>query len=347
MSALPRQLDTCIVALGARTPLGLRAQPSAMAAHAGIARRAEHPYMVDRRGDPLVVAMDSTLDVHPWQERMLALATSALDEVCETLPLSREVGLPLFLGLPELGRFFTEADATALCRRLAQQFGRAALQPAPVPEGNASPIVALERALAGVRAGTFPIAIVGGVESYLDPARLDALDAASRIAARTIRWGLCPGEGAAMFAVCKGTFARQYRLPILAWIGGTKVTHEPAAMHVDAVCTGEGLAQAMAAAAAAAGVSVTKQYCDIDGERYREHEFSFAILRVAPATFVDAIDYVAPANLWGQCGAAGAVMLATIPIVTHARGHSPGPWPMVWCGSEGGRRGAVVLHLPS
>lgn len=346
MSASARPLDTCIVAIGARTPLGLRARPSAMAAHAGIARLAEHPYMVDRRGDPLVVAMDSTLDAHPWAERMFVLAKSALDEVTEALPLAKDAPLPLFLGLPELGRFFTEADATALCRRLAQQFGRAVLQPFAVADGNAAPIVALERALAGVRAGTFPIAIVGGVESYLDPARLDALDAASRISARTIRWGFHPGEGAAMLAVCKGSFAAQARLPVLAWIAGTKVTAEPAAMHVDAICTGVGLAAALGGAAAAAGVSVTKQYCDIDGERYREHEFSFAILRVAPAAFVDAVDYVAPANLWGQCGAAGAAMLATIPIVTHARGWSPGPWPMVWCGSEGGRRGAIVLHLP-
>jgi hypothetical protein len=51
--------------------------------------------------------------------------------------------------------------------------------------------------------------------------------------------------------------------------------------------------------------------------------------------------------MWGQCGAAGAAMFATLPIVAHARGYSPGAWPMVWSGSENGRRAALVLHLPS
>ena len=68
MSSVPveiaRRAPACIVAIGARTPLGRTARSSAAAARAGNTRLAAHPHMVDKAGDPYIVAMnrDST---HP------------------------------------------------------------------------------------------------------------------------------------------------------------------------------------------------------------------------------------------------------------------------------------------
>lgn len=353
MTAATRSFDCCIVGLGARTPVGLRAATSAVAIHAGITRLAEHPYMVDKAGDPLVVAMDRSLEEPRGLDRMLALARSALLEATEGLPLDPREPLTVYLGLPERGSgpgpaWFGEHDANALCRRLTTAPGwPSPLQIMPVPEGNAAGVVALERALAGLRAGLFACCLVAGVDTFLDPDRVEALDRAGRLIVRESRWGFTPGEGAGALAVCTTTYARNHRLPVLAWIGGVETSMEPSAMHTQGICTGEGLARALRGAAVKAGAQVTKQYCDINGERYREHELSYAILRVPQAAFVDAVDYLAPADAWGHCGAATIPLLATLPIVTHARGFSPGPWPMVWSGSEGGRRGAVVLQLPS
>jgi 3-oxoacyl-[acyl-carrier-protein] synthase-1 len=339
-------VDCCIVGLGARTPAGLRATTSAAAIRAGLTRLAEHPYMVDLAGNPLVVAMDRTITESLYIERMIRLARSALFEAMEGLPLDPQQPLPVYLGLPQFDRFFSDHDSNVLCRRLVGEPGTVSLRPVPVPEGNASGVIALERAIADLLGGVCACCLVAGVDSFLDPDRLDALDKESRIVARSARWGFSPGEGAGALAVCTATFARTHRLPVLAWIAGIASAMEPSPMHTQGVCTGDGLARTMLAAASRARARVTKQYCDVNGERYREHEQSYAILRVPETTFVDAVDYVAPASSWGHVGAASIPLLAILPIVAHARGFSPGPWPMIWSGSESGLRGAVVLRLP-
>ena len=48
-----------IVAVGSRTPLGLRSAPAAAAVRAGTTALDEHPFMVDSVGDPMPGALDS------------------------------------------------------------------------------------------------------------------------------------------------------------------------------------------------------------------------------------------------------------------------------------------------
>ncbi len=303
--------------------------------------------MVDLGGDPLTVAMDMTIEAHPVLERMHQLVRSAIDEALEDLPLDPRQPVPAFIGLPQLDRYFGEHDANAVCRRLVTEPGPVPLQPVPIPEGNAAGAVALERALAGLRTGAYTCCVVAGVDCFFDPDRLEALDEGRRIIARDARWGFTPAEGAGAMVVCTATYARNLRLRERAWVGGLATGIEPNHMLGDGICTGESLAQVMRASAVQAGATVTKQYCDMNGERYREHEMSYAILRVPQAAFVSSVDYVAPADAWGNVGAASIPLLAVLPIVAHERGFSPGVWPMVWSGSESGRRGALVLHLPS
>lgn len=302
--------------------------------------------MVGVSGDPLTVAMDRTLEEHEPLTRMLVLINSVIAESIEGIPIRPETPIPLFMALPEVGPFFSEQNAQNLCRSVMAEFaGKTTLQPVPVTDGNAAGAVAFERAVAGLRSGAFQACIVAGVETFLDPDRLDALGADERIIAEKIRWGFTPGEGAAALLLCTATLARNIRLPVLASIGGIGTAFEPNGMHTDGVCTGEALALAMRTAAVQAGAPVDRQFCDINGERYREHEFSYAILRVPNAAFVDSLDYVAPAVSWGHVGAASIPLLSVVPIANHARGFSPGPWPMIWSSSENGRRGAVVLNL--
>lgn len=339
-------MRTCIAAIGARTPLGRRAWPSAAAVRAGISRVAAHPYMVDKAGDPYMVAVDSTLAAVDRIERMFALATSALDEALEGVPLSPGTKLPIWLALPEIGRHFTADSASTLARRIsAHVAGRCEPQLVVMTEGNAGGVWGIERAIATIESGVAPCCIVGGVDSFLDADLLEDLDAEGRIASLTNRWGFPPGEGAGMLVVCSAAFAHQTRLPRLAWIAAAVSSNEPNRMNTESICTGQGLARSMEQAAAHAGTCVTKQYCDINGERYRENELAYAILRAPAPAFENAVDYVAPADCWGHQGAASVPLLTLLPIVHHARGASPGAWPMVWCSSENGRRGALVLHL--
>lgn len=339
-------MKVCIAAVGARTALGLRAVPSAIAAHAGVSRISEHPHMVDNAGDPFMVAMDLTITTGDRSERMFQLARSAIAEVLESFPAYPELTLPVYLGLPEISATYTEQQARSLCNRLAGSFvERAKLRVVPVTEGNAAGLIGLERALQAIEGRISEFVVVAGVDSWMDVDLLEGLDEAARLMSATHKWGFPPGEAGAALLVCKPAAAASLRLPNLGWVASVSINQEPSPMHTDLVCVGTGLGAAMAGAAAAAGASVTKQFCDIDGERYREHEMSYAILRVPSAVFVDAVDYVSPTSQWGHVGAATGPLLTILPLVTHDRGFSPGSWPMVWCGSENGKRGALVLSL--
>lgn len=347
MARNPRSDQTVVIGLGARTPIGLQADSSAIAAFAGISGLTEHPFMVDKVGDPFMVGIDQTLMEHDRIERMFILAASALKEVVDLIPLTPDTGLTIYLGLPELGTYFDQRAAEFLCQRL-ETFISTTCRPVliPVPEGNAAAIVAMQQALSEMQKGSFDYCVVGGVDSFLDADILESMDNAGCVASASNRWGFPPGEGAAMLAICNAAFAQRNGLPPIAYVASVGISYEQNRIGTDTICTGEGLAKAMQTAAATAGAQITKQYCDINGERYREDEFSYAILRVPSSTFANAVDYIAPADCWGHTGAATGALLALIPISCHRRGFAVGDWPMVWCGSNNGRRAAMVFQLP-
>ncbi len=73
--------DLDVVALAARTPVGLTAESSAAAVRAGIARLREYAF-VDPSGEPIIVASDPVLaDDVQVRERLGALAEHVLDEI--------------------------------------------------------------------------------------------------------------------------------------------------------------------------------------------------------------------------------------------------------------------------
>ncbi len=347
---MPNAGNALIVGLGARTPVGLRALTSAVAALAGVTRLQEHPYMRDRAGESFVVGMDRTLDPHERHERMFVLALSALSEALGTLPVrSSQTVVPIYLALPETdGRPGEPLLQGALCRRLTAALASSCTAPViGVPRGNAAGVVALEHALGGLHDGQFDCCVVGGVDSWLDPDLLEPLDRGGYIASSTNRWGFPPGEAAAALAVCSPSFAHRHGLRPLARVAATAYGTEENRIFTETICLGRGLADVLGRAATAARAPVDRQFCDIDGLRYREHEFSLAVLRLPAARFIDTLAYEAPAGRWGNVGAASIPMLSMLPIVAHMRGRSRGRWPLVWSGSNSGLRGALLLHLES
>jgi len=108
---------------------------------------------------------------------------------------------------------------------------------------------------------------------------------------------------------------------------------------------GHGLAAAIAGATASLRLpqeAVDTVFCDINGERYRSHEWGMAVLRT-PEVFATTA-YESPANLWGDMGAAWGALGCTLAVRAWARGYARGPRALVWGSSDGGLRGAVVLQ---
>ena len=196
-----------VVSTGARTPLGLRAAPSAAALRAGIVRISEHPLLLNRLGEPLLGGRDARLDpALMGPERLISLATTALHEAC--VPVSSyapDLGhrVPLYLGLPEARPGFSEQDVLRVRRGVEKIEGLPlALSDVTVfPLGHAAGMAALQAAIRSISRGECDSCIVGGVDSYFHPHTVEWYDKHRQLVAADTRSAFVPGEGAGFFSL--------------------------------------------------------------------------------------------------------------------------------------------------
>ena len=134
-------------------------------------------------------------------------------------------------------------------------------------------------------------------------------------------------------------------MPGLAHVAGLGVAREPVAIKTEGVCVGAGLTEAFRAAfqGLSAGQRIGDVYCDLNGEAYRADEYGFAALRCKDR-FRAPTDFVAPADCWGDVGAASAPLLAILAVAAARKGVAHGPFSLVWTSSEDGTRGALLLR---
>ena len=93
----------CIVGVGAVTAVGLTAPAAAAAVRAGVPGFGEHPFMIDRQGEPMIVAAVPNLgEESEGSDRFTRLAIRSIGEALAPVePHRRELGnISLFLGLP-------------------------------------------------------------------------------------------------------------------------------------------------------------------------------------------------------------------------------------------------------
>jgi 3-oxoacyl-[acyl-carrier-protein] synthase-1 len=338
----------CIVGAGAQTPVGRHVLAAAAAVRAGISAYAEHPFMIDRYGEPMIVARAAWLDEDLALGDRIALlaagaAREALGPVARELPaLARGLGVHLALSAENLG------DKDAQQRVLDRFAERAGLAVAPslfesIPEGHAAGLLALEHACRKLRSHEAELCLVGGADSYLDPERLTAIDGAGRLRSHHSTWGFTPGEGAGFCLVATGSVARRLGLTPMAEIVAVSTAKETKLMGTQTVCIGEGLTRAFR------GVldpehRVAHCYCDFNGETYRADEYGFTICRSSEC-FVDAGSFTAAAESWGDVGAASGALALTLAVAAWSRGYAKGPTMLVWASSaHAPLRGAALLR---
>lgn len=342
-------MDVCVVACGARTPVGLRAWTSAAAVRAGISRLGFHPHLLDQYGDPMRVAMDGRMDPELEEARMRVLGESALREACEGVP--GELGrAAVFVGLPEPRPGWSTEAAEPFVRGLvaavAPQVPTEQLH--ALPEGHASGILAMARAIEALRVEGCEIAIVGGVDSCLHVDTLEWLDQQGRLHNdRDSRSSFVPGEAAGFCVLALPSWCRARQVEPLARIVGLGLATEPSRAGGGRVCVGEGLSRAIRDATH--GLRLPEQkigdtYCDINGERHRSEEFAFAMLR-STAAFEDANRFTAPAESWGDVGAASGALFAVLAAASGIRAYAHALHAFLFAASDGGLRGAALLTL--
>jgi 3-oxoacyl-[acyl-carrier-protein] synthase-1 len=340
----------CIVGTGARTAVGLSAPASAAAVRAGVAVMGDHPFMIDKMGNPMVVCMDSTLSAElETIERFLELALTPAREAL--VPLLEKSKAPprvsVLLALPEerpgrpeyFQNRFTERFGSALAKEITIQ------QLVCYSLGHAGGLYCMEQALSLLHSGKCQFCLVGGVDSYLEPETLEWLDDLEQLHSETTIWGFCPGEGAGFCLLTSAQVAASLGMPIAIELLSAASAQEPNRIKTETVCIGQGLSEAFKKSLAHLpnDNQVHHTICDMNGEPYRGNEYGFAVLR-SPGKFADDADFMTPADCWGDVGAASGPLFAILAMFAAKKRYAPGPNTFLWASSEGGLRGAALLR---
>lgn len=335
-----------IVAVAARTPVGLTAESTAAALRAGLDRVREHPFMVDAAGEPLRCSMDALLEPGLLGvRRVSALALAALHELAGKLgsALEQVGGARALLVLPEARPGFGESEVQLVLREVSASMPWASVELGA--GGHAGGLAALDQARGWI-AGGAPLVVVVAADSYLDANTLDWLEEDRRLHRADIRCGFTPGEAAVALALMPEAARRRAGLPALARVRATGQALERRSRKSEAGLLGEGLAEVLRSVRSEVSLPVERAeglYGDINGERHRSEDWGFALLR-CPDLVRDGTAYLTPTTAFGDIGAATGPMGALLATQTWARGYGPGPGTLIWAGSDGGLRAAALLQ---
>ena len=334
-----------IVGAGAQTPVGRSALAAAAAVRCGISVYAEHPFMIDKHGEPMVVARADWLgETAPLVDRIVKLAVDAAAEALYPLgelnaAMLRETRVHFALSAENLP---DPSQQREVVDRFAAEAGVTAGGHIEVfSEGHAGGLLALESAVNELRSRQAPVCLVGAADSWLDPERLEAIDFAGRLHSVNYSWGFTPGEGAGFCLVATGAMARRLNVQPLAEVLAVATAQETKLIGTQTVCLGEGLTAAFQRVLDPRH-RVAHSYCDFNGETYRADEYGFTICRTSEC-FEDAGSFTAADECWGDVGAASGVLALTLPLAAWSRGYSKGPVNLAWSSSAHAPLRAAVL----
>jgi 3-oxoacyl-[acyl-carrier-protein] synthase-1 len=338
-----------IIGCGARTPLGFDRRSSAAAVRAGISAIAEHPSLVDRFGEPMKVVRDAALDPNlAGPDRLLALAVPAAREALaplESVGRAPKVAIAVSFGeeRPDLNSRTGEALGKAL--RDALHGSIEVARALHWMGGHAGGICAMEEARRLLAEGSADIVLAGGVDSYLSRDTLEWLDDNEQLHSEENIYGFCPGEAAGFVLIARTENAQRIGLVPLVTLVSVASGIEKNLIKTEDICLGDGLSATFRTAAEPLrkAETIDRIICDMNGERYRGNEYGFAVLK-ASGLFKDAAAFEAPADCWGDVGAASGPLYVSLVVEAEARGYAQGQLSLIWASSEGGRRAAAILR---
>jgi 3-oxoacyl-[acyl-carrier-protein] synthase-1 len=345
--------DVNLVGAGAATSVGRGWHASCAAQRAGLAGFVAHPFAPDVLGQAVRVAPA------PWltwgtdaAARLAALLVDAVEEALQPLAgpaPDLRCGLVLALPAPRPGLPLDLVEQTCAALRRGLEFRGLQAPPvlASLAQGHAAGFAALRAAAQALHDGRADACIVAGADSWLEPDTLAWLESCARLhgaGALNDPWGRVPGEAGAALLLCTQRTCAQLRLPTLARLASVGLGSEPCTAAGN-VCTGAGLTQALSGALAALPDRrrVDDVVCDMNGERDRANEFAFTALRFADR-LRSASGFIAPADTWGDVGAASAPLCVAAAAMAGLKGYAAGPWVLVWGGSDGPLRGAALFE---
>ena len=350
--ASDRPEDACILSCGARTSAGLDVPSTAAAVRAGIAAFAEHPFMIDRFGKPMIVARDAELPEDlSGPERLVALLLPVLKEALSSQggSLRKDAKVPLLLALPPMRPGQHPALPAEICKAVAREFKDpfAFSEVVPFAVGHAGGLQALQEAVRRIGRQESDYVMVSGVDSYLNAETLEWLDEHEQLKSENHPWGFIPGEAAGAVLVTSRRLAKGSPGGVTGVLVRTGAAREESLIHTEAVCLGLGLTAAIRGALeplTAASEKADHTWCDLNGQPYRSEEFGYSVTRVT-RQFEDVTDFTAPADCIGDIGGATGPVLLMLALMAGRKGYATGSRQLLWTSSDSGERTAALLRL--
>jgi 3-oxoacyl-[acyl-carrier-protein] synthase-1 len=330
-----------VVAVGARTPLGLDACQTGMLLRAGFASMAPAP--LGPEGEDVTVCHNPALCGTSGGARAAELGGAAIDELLDGLsdrPENTRVRLYLAFDADADDPDGVAAEVLAHCKA---RFRNTELDVSL--RGAGGPPLMVAQAVDALRASRADVCIVGGVHCDYDAGRIARLIAQDRLYSDDNMDALMPGESAAFIALAK-TQHDDRALGHVCGIGNavaeaTSDNHEPSAPARGATQCVRHAVAALARENARAGWVLS----DIGFESWRLREQQTVLVRhhtVLGAPY--RLDN--PAQRIGDMGAAALPLCAALVCEGFTRGYAASPIALITAGSDSGERGALVLRAP-
>jgi len=336
-----------IIAAGAATSLGSYAAATLAAVQARIPNFTDHPYLIDLQGEPYILALAPYIDPdYQGVKRYNALLNYALCDCCaekEGMPAS----MPCVLCLPNERPTFHFQQVREVAQQLASDCSGLVLTSQDLfYQGHAAAYLALEQVQYHLLHTAHEFCLLAGVESYIDSTTLNGLEMNSQVHNANNAYGFVPGEAAACVLLCTQKTVDKYQLTSLGTLLAFAHAFEPV-HHTQGVCTGQGLTQAIQKTLhhCPPDQKVQQVICDLNGETHRSDEYGFTLTRLSQS-LDRPDDFTAPADCWGDVGAATGVLnmvLATAnPIST-----TPNALTLLWASSSHNLRSALLIRQPT
>ncbi len=341
------------MSVGAQTAVGRSAPATAAAVRARIASAALHPYMVDRMGEPLAIARAPWIPAElSFPQRILLLAREAVKETLAPVvePLAAaNIELAIIVGLPAArpGRpgDLERKVSSALARNLPKGLHLASTL--TISLGHVAGLVAIEEGCRLIREGKAEACLAGGVESYIEHRTIEWIDWTGQLHAEGNPRGFIPGEAAAFCLLVSEKVVLECQLARLGTVLAATTTIEPKLRRDGAVCIGEGLTESFRQTLSALPDDKTKidqLIYDFNGQPHRAEEYGFAAMRLGHR-FRDPGAFQAPADCWGDVGAASGPLFAILAIAAGRKGYAQGPYTLLWTSAMVAERTSALLHV--
>lgn len=338
-----------VAAVGVITAVGGNAPMTNAAIKSGISRYSPTGYYNHRNYAMIGTfvpedAMPSLNEKLKWigltgrEKRLIRLASVALLEVYESSVIKSNV--PMFLAGPENISNSVRPVTGNILKQIQVQsdvsidLGKSRY----FATGRAGVIEAIDLAFKYFESSEERYVLVGGVDTYLDPAMLSSLDMDKRVIAENISDGFAPGEGAAFLLLTRDRAKAEYPAalfkPGLAIEEGHRYSDEP--------YRGNGLADAFSASISNAGVrEIDAIFSTMNGESFGIKEFGVANVRNS-AFLNPECEHIHPADCIGDVGAAAGAILISLALSEYEQGRRSSP-VLIYGASDFSNRAAICL----